>query len=238
MVEVAEVCGIDHAGMGAEGVLGTVEVEVAVGDGRILGDSRHEVLREAVAHPERAVGVPVVGPRLLLLVGTRHGEHAGDAVEVGDHALGVAGLGDDEELAETLVALHGGDSLVQQLGGEALMVGRLTPLELPGAAVVQAATVTAPVEEHVVAGIGRDDRRQLVAALTHEDAHDVGCGKRRGVVVNHGSCHEVGSVDRGADGAWLGILSVISHGAVGDEDDMVVVEPAALQLLIDAEHVG
>ena len=32
--------------------------------------------------------------------------------------------------------------------------------------------------------------------------------------------------------------SIRFEGKVGDEDDMVVVEAVALQLLIDAEHVG
>ncbi len=96
VVEVAEVGGVDHAGMRTERVLDTVEVEVAIGDGGILGDGCHKVLRETVAR-----------------IGTCHGEHAGDAVELADHTLAVAWLCDDEELAEALVALHHGDCLVQ-----------------------------------------------------------------------------------------------------------------------------
>ena len=46
MVEVAEVGGIHNTGMGAQRVLRTVEVEVAIGDVGILGGGRHKDMRD------------------------------------------------------------------------------------------------------------------------------------------------------------------------------------------------
>ena len=160
--------------MGAQRVLCTVEIEVAVGNGRLVGNGGDEVRGEAVAHPEVALLIPVVSPRLLLGVGTRHGKNAGDAFERGDHALGVAGLCHDEQLTVAIVALHGGNSLVEQLGGEAHTSRRVTPLELVGTSVGVAASMTAPVEEHVIPGIGRQHHGQVVPLLPREDAGDVG----------------------------------------------------------------
>ena len=105
MVEVVEVGGIHDTGMGTKRVLGAVQVEVAVSDVGILADGCHKVLREAVAHPETG-GVPVVSPRLLLLVGAGNGKHSRDALEVGYHALAVARLAHNEQLAIALVAPH------------------------------------------------------------------------------------------------------------------------------------
>ena len=60
--EVTEVGCVDNASMGTEGVLRTVEEEVAETGVGIAGEAVDEILREAVTHPDLSMVVPAVGP--------------------------------------------------------------------------------------------------------------------------------------------------------------------------------
>ena len=53
-----------------------------------------------------------------------------------------------------------------------------------------------------------------------------------------GAAEEVGAARGVAHGAGLGVAALRGHRGIGDEDDVVVVEAATPQGLIDAEHVG
>ena len=221
-------------------MLGAVEEDVAETALRIVGEAVDEVQREAVAHPDAGVVVPVVGPRLLGGTGSRHGEHAGDSLDGADDALAVAGLGGDTELAE----LHLAGGLAEQLGGEALAGAGVAPDELVGSALRLAAAVAAPEEEHVVACVLGEDDGEARRDAAREDVGDVACGEVAAVVVYYGfrqlvgAAEEVGTARGVAHGAGLRVAALRGHRGIGDEDDVVVVESAAPQGLVDAEHVG
>ena len=181
--EVAVVGGVHYLGVRAEGVLGTVEEDVAEVALRIVREAVDEVQREAVAHPDAGVVVPVVGPRLLGGTGPRHGEHAGYALDGTDDALAVAGLGGDKQFAE----LHLLGRLAKHRGGEALAGVVVAPDELVGSALRLAAAVAAPVEQHVVALALREDDGQARRGAAHEDVGDVAGGEVAAVVIDLGS---------------------------------------------------
>ena len=65
-VEVAEVGVVVDTHMRAERVLGTVEVEIAIGAVGVFGGVADEVTAEAVAHPHPQLITPRVGKRLLV----------------------------------------------------------------------------------------------------------------------------------------------------------------------------
>ena len=52
--------------MRAQGVLGAIEVKVAIGSGGIVGEVGDEVTRKPVAAPHAEFRAPVVGERLLV----------------------------------------------------------------------------------------------------------------------------------------------------------------------------
>ena len=79
-VEVAEVGVVVDAYMRTEGVLGAVEVEVAIGAVGIFGGVADEVSAEAVTHPYSQFVAPRVGKRLLIRSCRTDGQHTGDAL--------------------------------------------------------------------------------------------------------------------------------------------------------------
>lgn len=57
--------GIHNPGVGAQGVVYTVEEEIPVVDGRIPGKALIDILGKTVAQPGHGLAVPVVGPAAL-----------------------------------------------------------------------------------------------------------------------------------------------------------------------------
>ena len=95
--------------MRAQGVLGAIEVKVAIGSGGVVGEVGDEVTCKPVAAPHAEVGAPIIGERLLIGASARHGKHARNTCQRRDNGFRETRLGDDEHLAEQSLLLHGGD---------------------------------------------------------------------------------------------------------------------------------
>lgn len=211
-VEVAEMCGVHNMYMRAQGVLGAVEVEVAIGSGGIAGEIGDEVTRKPVATPHAEFSAPVVGERLFVSACTRHGEHAGNTYQGCDDGFRETRLGEDEQLAVKALLLHLADGLAQPFCRYAPSRVGITPCQLVGTIASTVVAVTTPEEEDVGCShispslcLWQDDRC-FVRLPPKQDVADV-VGREVGiVVVDDGAFQQIITTIFGADYARFRIL--------------------------------
>ncbi len=192
-----------------------------------------QVTGKAVAHPELARLVPVVGPGLFLGIRTGHGKHTRHASDGIHYSLGIAWFGNNEQLTESSGLLHLADRLLHELAGEAFSCRLVAPLEFIESSVIYTVSVTAPVQHHIIAGIGRQYYRQAVAALPLEYVSNVSNGQFGGIIVYLRSLHQVLTAHTRTDHTRFGVPVAVGNRTVGNENDMVIVKSATAQMLID-----
>ena len=112
-VEIAEIGRVDDTDMRAEGALGTIEEEVAVGRGWRCRQVCDEITAETVATPHAEFRTQVVGKRLLVGAGTRHGQDTRYTDQRRNDDLGETRFCKDKHLTIMPLLLHLTDGLPQ-----------------------------------------------------------------------------------------------------------------------------